>query len=68
MHCGKTFTPPLVTKFPLESVGVCPFRGLYVREFELSHSNPVARSFYKHNSCTQFAGDGAGLCSFSIRT
>ena len=32
-----------VTQFARESVGLCPFRGSYVREFELSHSNPVSR-------------------------
>ena len=30
-----------VTQFARESIGLCPFRGSYVREFELSHSNPV---------------------------
>ena len=29
-----------VTQFARESVSLCPFRGSYVREFELSHSNP----------------------------
>ena len=32
-----------VTQFASESVGLCPFRDSYVREFELSHSNPVNR-------------------------
>ena len=32
-----------VTQFTRESVGLCPFRGSYVREFELSHNNPVGR-------------------------
>ena len=32
-----------VTQFARESVGLCPFRGSYVREFELSHSNLVTR-------------------------
>ena len=36
-----------ITQFARESVGLaprtCPFRGSYVREFELSHSNPVNR-------------------------
>ena len=32
-----------MTQFARESVGLCPFRGSYVREFELSHSNPVNR-------------------------
>ena len=30
-----------VTLFARESVGLCSFRGSYVREFELSHSNLV---------------------------
>ena len=29
-----------VTQFARESVGLCPFRDSYVRECELSHSNP----------------------------
>ena len=32
-----------ITQFARERVGLCPFRGSYVREFELSHSNPVNR-------------------------
>ena len=32
-----------VTQFAGESVGLCPFWGLYLTEFELSHSNPVNR-------------------------
>ena len=32
-----------ITQFARESVGLCPFRGSYVREFELSHSNLVTR-------------------------
>ena len=32
-----------ITQFARESVGLCPSRGSYVREFELSHSNPVNR-------------------------
>ena len=32
-----------ITEFARESVGLCPFRGSYVREFELSHSNRVNR-------------------------
>ena len=32
-----------VTQLPRESVGLSPFRGSYVREFELSHSNLVNR-------------------------
>ena len=30
-----------ITQFARESVGLCPFRGSYLREFELSHSNSV---------------------------
>ena len=32
-----------VTQFARESAGLCPFRDSYVRECELSHSNPVNR-------------------------
>ena len=32
-----------VTQFTRESIGLWPFGGLYVREFELSHSNLVSR-------------------------
>ena len=32
-----------ITQFARESVGVCPFRGSYMREFELSNSNRVNR-------------------------
>ena len=32
-----------ITQFARESVGLCPFRGSHVMEFELSHSNPVNR-------------------------
>ena len=32
-----------VTQFARESVGLCPFRDSYVRECELSHSNPGNR-------------------------
>ena len=32
-----------ITQFARERVGLCPFRGSYVREFELSHSNLVNR-------------------------
>ena len=32
-----------VIEFARESVGLCPFRGSYVREFELSQSNPLNR-------------------------
>ena len=32
-----------VTQFARESVGLCPFRGSYMREFRLSPSDPVNR-------------------------
>ena len=32
-----------VIEFARESVGLCPFRGSYMREFELSQSNPLNR-------------------------
>ena len=32
-----------VTQFARESVGLCPFRGSYVREFELLQSNLVSK-------------------------
>ena len=32
-----------VTRFARESVGLCPFRGSYVRELELSHRNLESR-------------------------
>ena len=40
-----------VTQYSRESVGLCPFHGLYVREFKLSHSNPVSRihTIHAHN-------------------
>ena len=34
-----------ITQFARESVGLCPFRGSYVTEFELSHSNPVKQNY-----------------------
>ena len=34
-----------VTQFARENVRLCPFRGSYVKEFELSHSNLVKRVF-----------------------
>ena len=37
-----------MTKKACESVGLCPFGGFYVREFELSHSNPVNRMVCFH--------------------
>ena len=46
-----------------ESVVLCPFRGSYVREIELSHGNPVSR-IIKNNSCTQFVREDVGLCPF----
>ena len=33
----------IITQFARESVGLCPFRGSYVRELKLLHSNPVNR-------------------------
>ena len=50
------------TQFARESVGLCPFHGSNVREFELSHSNRVNN--YKNNSCTQFARENVGLWIF----
>ena len=50
-----------ITQFAREGVGRCPFYGSYVREFELSHGNPVNRII---NSCTQFAREDVGHCSF----
>ena len=32
-----------VIQFARESVGLCPFGGSYVKEFELSHSNSISR-------------------------
>ena len=32
-----------ITQFARESVGLCPFRGSYVKELELSYGNPVKR-------------------------
>ena len=52
-----------VTQFTRESVKIWPFGGLYVREFELSHSNLVSR-IIKNNSCTQRARQGVGLRAF----
>ena len=52
-----------ITQFALENVGLCPFRGSYVREFELSHSN-TSKQNYKNNSCTQFAREDVGLWPF----
>ena len=36
-----------ITQFARGSVRLCPFRGLYVREFKLSHSNRVNRIIKK---------------------
>ena len=52
-----------ITQFALENVGLCPFRGSYVREFELSHSN-TSKQNYKNNSCTQFAREDVALWPF----
>ena len=41
-----------------------PFRGSYVREFELSHGNLVLKQNYKNNACTQFALEDVGLWPF----
>ena len=41
-----------VTQLAHESVGLCPLHGLYMREFELSHSNLVNRTIkitHAHN-------------------
>ena len=40
-HLEQTSMRYIVAQFAHESVGLCPFRGSYVREFELLHSNPV---------------------------
>ena len=43
-HCEKPICMRCtMTQLARESVGLCPFRGSYVREFELSHSNLVNR-------------------------
>ena len=49
-----------ITQFARESIGLCPFRGSYVREFELSHSNRVNRN----NSSTRFAREDVALWPF----
>ena len=51
-----------VTQFARESVGLRPFRGSYVREFELSHSNPVSR-IITINHEHSFASEDVGLCT-----
>ena len=41
-----------IIQFARKSVGLCPFRGSYVREFELSHSNPrnrIIKITHAHN-------------------
>ena len=56
-----------MTQFACESVGLCPFRGSYVREFELSDSNPVNRIIkitHAHSPCTQFAREDVVLWPF----
>ena len=53
-----------VTQLARESVGLCPFRGLYVKEFELSHSNRVNRIIKITPTCTQFAREDVGLKPF----
>ena len=42
-YCEKPAWDVESDSFARESVGLCPFSGSYVREFELSHSNPVNR-------------------------
>ena len=51
-----------VTQFASESVGLCPFRGSYVSEFELSHSNQVSR-IITINHEHSFASEDVGLCT-----
>ena len=56
-----------ITQFTRESVGLCPFRGSYVREFWLSHSNPVNRIIkitHAHNLHAKMLDFGP----FTIRT
>ena len=55
-----------ITQFARESVRLCPF-GWYVREFELSHSNPVNRIIkitHAHNLHVKMLDFGP----FTIRT
>ena len=54
----------IVIQFARESVGLCPFRGSYVREFELSHSIKSSKQDFKNNSFAQFAREDVGLCPF----
>ena len=42
-YCEKPAWDVESDTFARESVWLCPFCGLYVREFEFSHSNPVNR-------------------------
>ena len=56
-----------ITQFACERVGLCPFRGSYVREFKLSHSNPVDRIIkitHAHNLHMKMLDFGP----FTIRT
>ena len=56
-----------ITQFARESIGLCPFRGSYVREFELSHSNRVNRLIkitHPHNLHVKMLDFGP----FTIRT
>ena len=56
-----------ITQFVRERVGLCPFRGSYVREFELSHSNLVNRIIkitHAHNLHVKMLDFGP----FTIRT
>ena len=52
-----------VTQRHVKVLDFAPFRGSYVREFELSHGNLVNR-IIKNNSCTQFAREDVGLWPF----
>ena len=53
------------SQFAREGVGLCPFRGSYVRKFELSHRQQSSKQDYKNNLCAQFAREDIGLCPFS---
>ena len=48
-----------IKHFARESVGFCPYRGSEVKEFQLSHSNPVNRIIKITHAC-----EDVGLCSF----
>ena len=57
-----------ITQFARESVGLCPFRSSYVREFELSRSNQVNRIIkitHAHNLQVKMMLDSG---PFTIRT